>query len=148
MTDTTFKTPWHLWAVGMLAVLFNGVGAFDHAMKLAQGAAYLESAGMTPAQIAYYQELPAWMQLVWATGVWSAMLGSVFILARRHWAFPVFAVSLTAFALNLFYMYILSAGGAIMGPPMMIASVVITAFLVFFLWYARAMARWACCANL
>lgn len=51
------KTPWHLWLVGVIAVLFNAIGAFDHAMS-ARGASYMASAGMTPAQIAHYQEMP------------------------------------------------------------------------------------------
>jgi hypothetical protein len=27
MTDMTIKTPWHLWLVGVIAVLFNAIGA-------------------------------------------------------------------------------------------------------------------------
>lgn len=50
MTDMTTKTPWHLWLVGVIAVLFNGIGAFDYVMSMAQGASYMASAGMTPAQ--------------------------------------------------------------------------------------------------
>ncbi len=56
----TIKTPWHLWLVGVIAVLFNAIGAFDYVMSMAQGASYMASAGMTQAQIAHYQgSLPA-----------------------------------------------------------------------------------------
>ncbi len=55
----TMGTPWHLWLVGVIAILFNAIGAFDFVMSMAQGSSYMASVGMTPAQIAHYQEMPA-----------------------------------------------------------------------------------------
>lgn len=141
MTDVGNKTPWHLWAVGIVAVLFNAIGVFDFTMTMMQGAGYMASAGMTPAQIAHYEAMPAWMTAVWAIGVWGAMLGSVLLLLRNKLAAPVFAVSLAAFLVSLLYTYVLTGGGAVMGGQMAIASAVITALLIFFIWYARAMTK-------
>ena len=140
-TDMTIKTPWHLWLVGVIAVLFNAIGAFDYVMSMAQGGSYMASAGMTPAQIAHYQEMPIWMIAVWTIGVWGAMLGSVLILLRHKLAVPVFAVSLAAFLVSLIYTYVLTDGGEIMGGQMAIASVVITALLLFFMWYSWLMTK-------
>jgi hypothetical protein len=137
----TIKTPWHLWLVGVIAVLFNGIGVFDYVMSMAQGAAYLASAGMTPAQIAHYQEMPGWMIAVWTVGVWGAMLGSLLILLRNKLAFPVFGLSLAAFLLSLIYHYVLTDGGEILGGSMAITSVVIAALLLFFMWYSRLMTK-------
>jgi hypothetical protein len=121
------RTPWHLWVVGVVALLFNSIGAFDFAMNQIQGSSYLAAAGMTPAQVEHYQEMPAWMILVWAVGVWGAFLASVLLLLRRRLAFATFAVSLAAFLVSLVYTYVLTDGGAIMGSEMTIANVVITA---------------------
>jgi hypothetical protein len=141
MTETRIKAPWHLWVVGVVAVLFNAIGVFDHTMTLVQGASYMASAGMTPAQIAHYQEMPIWMKIDWPIGVWAAMAGSVLLLLRNRLAFPVFAVSLASFLLSLAYTYVLTDGGEIMGQQMAITSAVITALLVFFTWYAWLMTR-------
>jgi len=141
MTDMRIKTPWHLWLVGVIAVLFNAIGAFDFVMSMAQGTSYMASAGMTPAQIAHYQDMPIWMTAVWAIGVWGALLGSVFVLLRNKLAFPVFAVSLAAFLVSLIYTYVLTNGGEIMGGQMAIASVVITVLLLFFMWYSWLMTK-------
>lgn len=141
MTDTTIKTPWHLWLVGVFALLFNGVGAFDYVMSKTQGARYMAEAGMTPAQITYYQAMPIWIQADWAIGVWGAVLGSVLILLRRRQAVPVLIVSLAAFLLMQIYIFGLTDGRAIMGPPMAITSAVITAFLLVFIWYAWPITR-------
>ena len=135
------KAPWHLWFVGVIAVLFNAIGAFDHVMSMALGSSYMASAGMTPAQIAHYQEMPIWMLAVWAIGVWGAMLASVLVLLRNKLAFLVFAVSLAAFLVSLIYTYVLTDGGEIMGGGMAIASGVITALLLFFMWYSWLMKK-------
>jgi len=140
MTDAPMKTPWHLWLIGVIAVLFNAIGVFDFVMSMAQGAKYQASAGMTPDQIAHYQQMPSWMTVVWAVGVFGAFLASILLLLRRKLAWPVFVLSLAAFLVSLIYTYVLTNGGAIMGQQMAITSAVIAALLVFFSWYSRFMA--------
>ncbi|KSB88068.1 hypothetical protein AS593_19365 [Caulobacter vibrioides] len=137
----TAKTRWHVWLVGVVAVLFNAIGVFDFVMSMAQGDAYMAAAGMTPEQIAHYRQMPGWMTLVWAIGVFGAFGASVLVLLRRKLAFGVFAVSLAAFLLSLLYTYALTDGGKVMGQQMAITSAVIAALLAFFTWYAWAMSR-------
>ena len=141
MTAAPVKTPWHLWLIGVFAVLFNAIGVFDFVMSMAQGAPYQASAGMTPEQIAHYQQMPAWMTLDWAVGVFGAFVASILLLARRKLALPVFVVSLAAFLVSLAYTYGLTDGGAVMGRQMAVVSAVIAGLLVLFSVYSRAMAR-------
>lgn len=141
MTNTTSRAPWHLWLVGVIALLFNSIGVFDFVMSLTRGELYMASAGMTPEQIAHYQQMPAWMMAVWAVGVWGAFLASILLLLRRKLAFLVFVVSLIAFLISLVYTYVLTDGGAIMGQQMAIASAVIAILLLFFSWYSHAMGK-------
>jgi hypothetical protein len=136
MSDTKSKTPWRLWLVGVIAVLFNAIGVFDFVMSMAQGPAYMASAGMTQAQIDHYQRMPGWMTAVWAIGVFGAFAASVLILLRRKIAAPVFAVSLAAFLLSLVYTYVLSDGGKVMGQQMAVTSAVIAVLLALFMAYA------------
>ncbi len=140
MFDASVKTPWHVWLVGVFALLFNAIGVFDFVMNLWQGPAYLASTGMTPEQIAHYRAMPAWMMVVWAVGVFGAFGASVLLLLRRKLAVPVFVVSLVAFLISLLYTYVLTNGGAVMGRQMAITSTVIAVLLVLFAWYARSMA--------
>jgi len=139
MTDAPVKTPWHIWLVGLIAVLFNFIGVFDFVMSMAQGAKYQASAGMTPDQIAHYQQMPSWMMVVWAVGVFGAFLASILLLLRRKWALPVFVLSLVAFLVSLLYTYVLTDGGLVMGEQMAITSAVIAGLLAFFSWYCRFM---------
>ena len=141
MTETTIKTPWHLWLVGVVAVLFNSIGVFDFVMSMTQGEAYMAGAGMTPAQIDHYQTMPAWMTVVWAVGVFGAFAGSVLILLRNKLAWPVLAVSLAAFLISVAYTYVLTDGGKIMGQSMAVTSAVIAGLLALFTAYAWWMTR-------
>jgi hypothetical protein len=144
MTDTTVpttKAPWHLWLVGVIAVLFNAMGAFDYFMSKTQGEAYMASMGMTAEQIAYILEMPGWMMVVWPIGVWGAFVASVLLLMRKKLAVPIFVASLAAWFVNVIYTYLLSNGGEILGQSMHIMSVVISTLMLFFTWYAWAMSK-------
>lgn len=141
MTHASVKTPWHMWLVGSIALLFNFIGVFDFVMSMAQGAEYQASAGMTPDQIAHYQQMPTWMTVVWAVGVFGAFLASILLLVRRRQAWLVFILSLAAFVVSLLYTYVLTNGGAVMGRQMAITSAVIAGLLAFFSLYSRLMAR-------
>ena len=139
MINPVTRPPWHLWLVGVIAVLFNAIGVFDFTMSMARGRKYMASAGMTADQIAHYEGMPAWMTIVWGIGVIAAFAASILLLLRSRLALPTFIVSLAAFLLSLFYTYVLTDGGAIMGSEMAIASAVIAALLLIFAWYARIM---------
>ncbi len=140
MTDAPVKAPWHLWVVGIAALLFNAIGAFDYLMSKTQGEAYMAAGGMTPEQIAHYTGLPLWMDVVWAIGVWAAVLASILLLVRRKIALPVFVVSLAAFLVSTLYHYVLTEAGR-MGAQGWIINGVIAGELILLAWYARAMGR-------
>ena len=142
MTDDTMKmttaTPWHLWAVGMLALLWNGFGGYDYVMTQTNNAAYL--AQFTPEQRAYFDSFPMWMEAIWAIGVWGGVLGSVLLLMRSKWAFHAFLASLVAFAVSVVYGQT-SGGAAVMGTTGVVFSAVIFLLGLGFVMYSRMMSR-------
>ena len=85
----TSRTPRHLWVIGIVALLWNAIGAFDYLMTQTKNAAYLS--GFPPEQLAFFYGLPAWVVAAWALAVWGGVLGSVLLLLRRRLAVPVFA---------------------------------------------------------
>lgn len=130
-------TPWHLWAVGAVALLWNCVGAFDYTMTESRNAAYL--APFTPEQLAYFDSLPTWVVATWATGVWGGVLGSLLLLLRQRRAQAVFAVSLVGMAATFLHNYVLSAGVQIMGSGAVVFSAVIFTVGVALLLYSQRM---------
>lgn len=138
MSDMTVKTPWHLWAVGAVALLWNSYGGYDYVMTQTNNAAYL--AQFTAEQRAYFDSFPLWMEAVWAIGVWGGVLGAVLLLLRSKWAFQAFLASLIAFAVSVVYGQ-MSGASAIMGPTGTVMSGVIFILGLIFVMYSRMMTR-------
>ena len=139
MTDTTrmtTATPWHLWVVGVFALLWNGYGGYDYVMTQTNNAAYL--AQYTAEQRAYFDSFPMWMEAVWAIGVWGGVLGAVLLLLRSKWAFHAFLASLIAFAVSVVYGQ-MSGGSAVMGTTGMVFSAAIFVLGLIFVMYSRMM---------
>lgn len=136
--DAAGRTPWHLWLVGGVALLWNAFGGYDYIMTQTRNAAYL--AQFTPEQRAYFESFPIWMEAVWGIGVWGAVAGSLLLLLRMKWAFHAFLASLIAFAISVVYGQT-SGGNALMGSTGMIFSALIFLLGLGFVLYSRAMTR-------
>lgn len=137
------KTPWHLWVVGLVSLLWNGFGAFDFIMTNTQGEAYMRSAGMTQPMIDYFVAMPTWMYAPWILGVWGAVAGSILLLLRSRWAVVAFALSLIGAVVSAVYQKIINPMPPL--PEAMQAmgymSYVIVVIAAFLLWYAWAMRK-------
>jgi hypothetical protein len=133
------KTPVHLWIVGVLALLWNSMGAFDYVATQFKIDFYMSQ--FTEDQLAYFYGFPAWAVAGWAFGVWGAVAGSIGLLMRRKWAVWGFAVSLAGMLVSSIYTLGLSEGAAMMGSGGVIFTVIIWAAAIFLLVYARAMAN-------
>ena len=132
------SVPWHLWLVGVLALLWNGYGGYDYVMTQTNNAAYL--ANYTEAQRAYFDSFPMWMEAVWAIGVWGGVLGSILLLLRSKWAIHALLASLIAFAMSVVYGQT-TGGNAVMGSMGLIFSGVIFLIGLALVMYARAMTK-------
>lgn len=102
------RTPWHLWLVGLLSLLWNAFGAFDYTMSQIRNEAYLtasaESMGISGAEmIAFIDSFPIWQHAFWAFGVWGAFFGSVLLLLRSRYAVWSFGLSLLGLAVTQVY---------------------------------------------
>ncbi len=132
------EKPWHLYVVGVLALLWNGFGAADYAMIQLGVEAY--ASGMPEAQRALIAGYPSWVTGVWALAVWSPVLAALLLLAGRKAAAGFFALSLVCLAVSGVYNYLLSE------PPLNAVAgnwvIGLWAGIAALQWiYARAMAQ-------
>lgn len=141
MADGT-KTPWHLWLVGVVSLLWNGFGGYDFIMSTTQGETYWRASGMTQPMIDYYNAMPTWMYGPWIIGVWGAVIGSILLLLRNKLAVPAFALSLLGAAGSLIYGLMNPMPGL---PPAMAVMAympwVILVIAALLLWYALTMRK-------
>ena len=138
-TPQSTKAPWHLWLVGVVAVLWNAMGALDFTLTQMRSEAYLK--GCTPEQIAYFTGLPLWVLACWGIATWGGLVGSLLLLLRRGWAAAVFGASLVTAIATMIWNYGLSDGLKVMNQglkPLVFAGAVLV-IAVLLLVYARAM---------
>ena len=139
MTEAV-KTPWHLWAVGILSLLWNAFGAFDYVMTKLRNPEYM--AAFTPEQQAYFYSFPLWANVGWALGVWGSVLGSLLLLVRSRHAVTVFLLSLVGLAISSVYQFGMHYGDLewMFGTFPMIFTAVIWIIVIALFLYARALA--------
>jgi hypothetical protein len=104
------KTPWHIWVVGALSLLWHAGGAFDYLMSQTRNQSYLAMMpdDLRAQMIAYLDAMPVWAGSSWAIGVWGAVLGSALILARSRHAVSALWLSMVGLAATTAYTYLLS----------------------------------------
>ena len=133
------RAPWHLWVVGIVALLWNAGGAYDYLMTQLNNQGYLSM--LNAAQRAFMASRPVWFDAVWAIGVWFAVAGSVLILLRSRFAAPAFLISLAGLLGSAVWSYGIARPSAVevMGSFSVWFSLLICATLIGFWAYSRAM---------
>ena len=139
MNDIRAKAPWHLWVIGIIALLWNAIGAFDYLATKLRFEPYM--AAFTQEQLDYFYGFPAWAVVCWAVGVWGALLGSLALLLRKAWAVWLFGASILGMVGTTIYNFVLSDGAAMMGEGAVTFSIVIWAIALFLYFYSVAMAK-------
>ena len=135
----TRRTPWHLWVIAIVSLLWNAMGAFDYTMTMTRNATYMDH--FTKEQLDFFYNFPTWAIGAWAIAVWASVLASLLLLFRSSLAVPLFAVSFVAMVIVTFQNIVLHEPSAIavMGTEGLIFSVVIFLVAAFLVWYAARM---------
>jgi hypothetical protein len=137
--NTTVKTPVHLWIVGILAVLWNAMGAFDYSATQLRLDFYMSQ--FTAEQLEYFYGIPAWADAAWAIAVWSSLLASFGLLFRQAWSVMLFGVAIIAMAGNSVYTMVLTDGMDLMGAGAAAFTAIIWAIAIGLFLYALIMKR-------
>jgi len=137
--ETRPKTPVHLWIVGVLAFLWDAMGAFDYLATQLEIESYMGQ--FTEEQLAYFYAFPVWMTAFWAIAVWSALAGSIGLLLRKKWSVWAFGAAIVGLLVSTIYQFGMSNGAEIMGSVGVIFTIVIWVVSVFLLVYAMAMSK-------
>jgi len=132
-------TPWHLWVIGILALLWNAFGAYDYLMTQTGNEAYMSA--FTPEQLEYFYGFPVWMDAFWAVGVWSAFLGAILLILRSRLAFYAFILGLIGMAGTTAYQFTNPAPAGVLDGAGLAMSIVIWISQILLAIYAFAMMR-------
>ena len=130
------KTPWHLWVVAVLTLLWDGSGAYT--IMMAQ-AGKLPS--LTPDEAAYYAAQPSWFVITTDIALVSALLAAIALLLRSRMAVWLFALSLVLILFNNVYDLIAGTSRVLVSQGALIVTCIIAVIAVLQLLYAVAMKK-------
>jgi hypothetical protein len=139
MNEFDVRVPRHLWIVGILAVLWNAVGAFDYSATQLKLESYMSQ--FPPEQLEYFYSFPAWTVAAWAIAVWGSLAASVGLLLRQSWSVWLFGLAILCMAVTSLHNFVLTDGVRIMGSGAVIFTLVIWAIALFLFFYSRSLAK-------
>lgn len=85
------KTPWHLWVIGAVSLLWNSGGVISYTMtELGK----LDGMGFTSAELEFFANFPTWAVATWALGVWGCFFGSIALLLRSRHSVLLYGISI------------------------------------------------------
>lgn len=107
--------------------------------------AYIGTVTVSPESIAELpeaqQELmantPTWSTALFAIAVWGGVLGTLLLLLRKAFAYPVLIVSLVAVTLNGAYTWFMTNAFEVLGAGQAGFAAVIFAIAAFLVWFAN-----------
>ncbi len=89
--STPARTPWHIWLIGVLSLLWNASGAWT--IMSAQSGAPMD---MDATEIAYYAAQPAWLVALTDIALIAAVLAAIALLLRSRWSVHLYGLSIAA----------------------------------------------------
>ena len=140
----TARTPWHLWVVGIVSLLWHAGGANDYLQTQMGNMEYLgsvaEMMGVSGQTIVdYFESRSILFHAAWATGIWGAVLGSILLLLRSGVAFYVFVLSFIGTVISFAMQYSDPIPGVEMTGFQIGMTVAIFAIEIILILYSRAM---------
>jgi len=130
------SAPWHMWVLGVLLLLWNGLAAFDYVMTVIRYEPYL--GGHPEDVLSYFYNAPFWMYVTWGISMLGGFIGTILLLMRRRLAVPVYAIawlfSVVAVAYSIMNPVPGGGGSALFGVVVIIISLLI---LTYFYWLQK-----------
>ncbi len=139
---TTTPTPWHLWVIAIVALLWHAGGANDYIQVQSGNADYIgqmsASYGVTAQQVmTYYENWPFWVHSAWAIGIWGGVLGCLLLLFRSRFAYHAFIASLLGAVVTFIYRTARPLEGVELSTAGMIFTAAIFAVTILLIIYSR-----------
>ena len=134
LTMEQAKAPWHVWVAGVLALLWNGAGAYT--IMMAQRGLL---AGVSADEAAYYAAQAPWFVIVTDIALCGGILGAVALLLRSRWAVTLFAVSLAAIVVTNGYDLAMGTSRMFTNTTTVIVTCLIWGLAILQLWYTATM---------
>jgi hypothetical protein len=133
MTTNNKPNIW-FWIIAVVAFVWNAMGVMRYLMQAYNTESF--RAEYTEIQLAAIDGNPAWLTGVFATAVFSGLLGCILLLIRKKLAVVLFGLSLLAVLVQMIYLWlatdVIEVFGKVDGVVMPLMVIVIAIFLYFY----------------
>jgi hypothetical protein len=127
----------NFWIIGGAALVWNLIGILFYVSEVtATPEAMAES--YSQAQIDFLISKPVWATTAFAIAVNAGAFGSLFLLLRKEWAVPMFALSLAAVLVQNAHAFGLANGFEVWGTNGLILPAVVVVIAVALLLYSQS----------
>jgi hypothetical protein len=123
------------WIIGGAALVWNLIGLVFYYSHVTMTPEAL--AGFTDAQQEFFNSTPTWATSAYAIAVNAGVLGSLFLLLRKSWAVPLFALSLLGILAQNFHALLLANGLEVWGSSGIALPAIVIVIGVALLMYSR-----------
>lgn len=121
------------WVISIIAMLWYLMDVSGFFMRVFMSEETLLA--MPENQQQFIQDIPLWVNIVFALEVFGGILGSIGLLLKNKWALPLFIISFIGVLSQTTYLYFLSDAISINGAlaiVMPLVAILITIGLIFF----------------
>ena len=129
------KPPLWFWIVGVLLLLWNGMGVAAYVGEATLTAEALQA--LSEGQRALITGRPAWATAAYAVAVFGGVAGCLLLLIRRRAAVPVLVLSLLGVLVQMGHAFLLADAFAVVGAAGMVLPALVLACALFEVWFAR-----------
>jgi len=130
------KSPWHLWVVAGLTLLWNGSGAITILM-----AQMGRLPNISADEAAYYAAQPLWLVISTDIATVAPFAAGVMLVLHSRLAVWFFAVSLALILVNNVYELVAGTSRALVNQGAMIVTAIIVVIAILQLVYSNAMKK-------
>ena len=123
------------WIIGGAALVWNLIGLVFYYSHVTMTPEAL--AGFTDAQQEFFNSTPMWATSAYAIAVNAGVLGSLFLLLRKSWAVPLFALSLLGILAQNVHAFLLANGLKVWGSSGIVLPAIVIVIGVALLMYSR-----------
>lgn len=110
MSDNSNKPNALFWVIGILGLLWNGMGVNAYLQQAYQTDSFKEMYAETPQILEIVNNLPSWYTAIFAVAVFGSTLACIFLLLRKNLAKPMFFLSLITVIIQTGYNLFMNEG--------------------------------------
>tara|TARA_R100000306_G_C4365181_1_gene137286 strand:+ start:194 stop:628 length:435 start_codon:yes stop_codon:yes gene_type:complete len=127
------------WIIAILALLWNLIGIYFWLYEYFLITDDIR-ATLPAGQVELMDAAPAWGMVVYGIAVFSGVLASILLIARKKLCVPIFLISLLAILVQMGHWIFAMDAVGVLGPEAIVMPLIVIAIAIFLYYYSKGAA--------